>query len=269
MRPPWRRWRGHPMWRMSRTYARGGFTSRTMTRTPRRHGSARRRNRRATREWPASCDTQLRPECPAYLQTRGSGALVAAETVADTRARDMRFGSVSVDEPPRQVDRGSEGVSGNREIEFGDLESVGPVDEPIEDLGPAYHPDPLGGGCRGGCQGFVDRAGADGAFGRPMLVAGEDDVHAFGQGTEPLGQRVPCLAPHQDGATERHGLEMSEVFGHVPGHHSPGPDDAAVRLGPDEADAGRATPAGGRASGRGCIRAAHTATAARMAGWCW
>ena len=75
-----------------------------------------------------------------------------------------------------------------------------------------------------------------GALGRPLRVAGHDDVAPAGKRLEAGIERVPGLAAHDDGVAEGQLLEMGEVLGDVPRHPARGADDAVVRLGPDEGE---------------------------------
>ncbi len=48
-------------------------------------------------------------------------------------------------------------------------------------------------------------------------IARDDDVLAAGQGAEPFGQRLPCLAPHDHRMAGGQRLEVPEVGGQMPG----------------------------------------------------
>ena len=85
-------------------------------------------------------------------------------------------------------------------------------------------------------------------------LPGDHDVAAAGQRPAPRVERVPRPAAHHDGRAQRERLEVREVFGNVPRHAAVAADDPALGLRPDQPDL-RST--------------RHTATAPRIAGWCW
>ena len=77
----------------------------------------------------------------------------------------------------------------------------------------------------------------------------DDDVPPPGKRSEPIRQRLPGPSAHDDGVTHRQLAEPRQVLRKPPGNAAVTPDDAAARDCGDERDL-------------------HTATGARIAGWC-
>ena len=100
----------------------------------------------------------------------------------------------------------------------------------------------------------------------PILLSGDDDVGAPGQGAEFERQRVPGLAAHDHRAAQRGALEVGQVFGQVPGELAARTNDAVGGAGINQVQAGQGgwSGWGGRVAHGGF---GHTATGALMAGW--
>ncbi len=81
-------------------------------------------------------------------------------------------------------------------------------------------------------------------------VARDHDVPPAGKRTEAVRERVPGTSSHDDGMPHRELPESRRVLRDPPGETARAPDHAAARDGCDERDL-------------------HTATGARIAGWCW
>ena len=78
-------------------------------------------------------------------------------------------------------------------------------------------------------------------------------------------QRIPGFAAHDDGAACGGLPEVGHVLRQMPRQRAFAAYDAAARLRPDQAQAGRP----GLGLGLGIGFGAHTATGALMAGWGW
>ena len=97
---------------------------------------------------------------------------------------------------------------------------------------------------------FVERPGPLGTVRAPLPVARDDHVSPARERAEALGQRVPGLATHHDRMAHRELAEVRHVLGQMPGDGSVPADHTAAGDRRDEDDL-------------------HTATGARIAGWCW
>ncbi len=125
-------------------------------------------------------------------------------------------------------EQGEGGVAGVGFEDVGDEEVVEVVEEGGVDLGTADDEDvgvlevkvlEIGG--------VVD----DGdAFGRPLAIAGEDDVLALGEGAT---DGFVGLAAHDDGVAAGGAFEEGEILGEVPGEVAASADDAVGGHGDD------------------------------------
>ena len=97
--------------------------------------------------------------------------------------------------------------------------------------------------------GLLDRAGALRSLRTPEGIPGDDHVAAVRQRAEAVGKRVPRPPPHHHGVSRREFLEVRDVLGDSPRDRSVAADHAVASDGSDESDR-------------------HTATGARIAGWC-
>ena len=84
----------------------------------------------------------------------------------------------------------------------------------------------------------------------PLGIARHDDVAAAGQRAEAVWERVPGFPAHHDSVSRRELLEPCHVGREMPWDAAVSSDHAVVRDGGDQRDR-------------------HTATGARIAGWCW
>ena len=143
---------------------------------------------------------------------------------------------------------GEERVAVDVEIDLGQHELVGKRQRRCIDLGAADDEDTFDISKRLEC--LLHGSGTLRARRGPRAVARDDDVASVGQRPEALGQGLPGLPPHHDGVTGRERFEVCDVLGDAPRNPSIAPDHAAARDCGDKSDG-------------------HTATGARIAGWCW
>ena len=145
------------------------------------------------------------------------------------------------------IPRREDGVAGDLEVDLREHELVGVGERRRVDLGAADDEDALLVGEKR--ERVLERGGALGTLGAPRVVSRDDDVAPSGQRAEAIGERVPRAPAHHDRVPRRERLEVRDVLRQVPRDASVAPDHAIARDRGDERDR-------------------HTATGARIAGWC-
>ena len=195
-----------------------------------------------------SARTAARRRAGSYIRRNRRSAVEGEEAVRDAGAGGVPSGGrIGGDHVPARAAVGRERVAADVEVELGDDEAVGDIDRAGEQLGPADDPDPVVGvGC--------PRARAPRRPSRRARRRRPSNRHLPvttmfarpGSGRNRGGRDSHVRRPITTGAPPVVRLKCARSSGTCHGMPPLRADHAAVRLGPDEADARRADVVGRR-----------------------
>jgi len=123
------------------------------------------------------------------------------------------------------------GIALHGDLHPGEIHASGQGQHLTVDLGTTHHHDLVG--IAGGTDGRAGGVHQHTAVGPEIRIAGDDDVGTPGQ---QAGQRLPGLAPHDDGFAQSEALEVLQIRRQMPGQSIALADETITVQGGDQGD---------------------------------